>query len=48
MMISEIEKRINSGFYIIGRDEKYKPISLDYRFPDYIIKNKNFLKRWIN
>jgi len=48
LKLKEIEKRINSGLDIIGRDEKYKPISLDYRFPDYIIKNKNFLKRWIN
>ena len=48
LKLEEIEKRINSGLDIIGRNEKYKSVSLDYRFPDYIIKNKDFLKRWIN
>ena len=48
LKLEEIEKRINSGLDIIGREEKYKSVSLDYRFPDYIIKNKDFLKKWIN
>ena len=45
--INEIEKRIKNGLDIIGRDESYSPISLDHRFPDYIIKNRNKLKEWI-
>ena len=45
--IEEITKRINSGFDIIGREENYKAINLDDRFPDYLIKNKKKLKKWI-
>ncbi len=45
--IDEIKKRVSKGLDIIGRDEKYLPISLDNRFPDYIIDKKEFLKDWI-
>ena len=45
--IQEIKKRINSGLDIIGREENYKAINLDDRFPDYLIKNKKKLKKWI-
>ena len=45
--LDEIKKRINNGLDIIGRDENYKPIRLDERFPDYILNKKNELKDWI-
>ena len=45
--LDEIKKRINNGLDIIGRDENYKPIRLDKRFPDYILNKKNELKDWI-
>ena len=45
--LDEIKKRINNGLDIIGRDENYKHIRLDERFPDYILNKKNELKDWI-
>ncbi len=45
--LEQIIKRIDSGLDIIGRDENYKPIILDNRFPDYIMNNKNKFKNWI-
>ena len=45
--LEEIKKRVNSGEDIIGRKEKYNPVILDNKFPDYIIKNKQNLKNWI-
>tara|TARA_Y100001936_G_C15926103_1_gene586763 strand:- start:54 stop:869 length:816 start_codon:yes stop_codon:yes gene_type:complete len=45
--LKEIKKRVDSGQDIIGREENYLPISLDERFPDYIINNKNNLSDWI-
>jgi len=45
--LGEIEKRVKSGKDIIGRDENYSPISLDHKFPDYVVKNKHELKEWI-
>ena len=45
--IDEIKKRINNGSDIIGRDENYKPIKLDTKFPDYILEKKIELKDWI-
>ena len=45
--LDEIKKRINDGSDIIGRDENYKPIKLDFRFPDYILEKRNDLKDWI-
>ena len=45
--LDEIKKRINNGLDIIGRDENYKPVSLDAKFPDYILDKKKELKDWI-
>ena len=45
--LEEITKRINSGLDIIGRDEIYKPIKLDDRFPEFITKNKKNFEKWI-
>ena len=45
--LEEIKKRIKSGLDIIGRDENYKKINLDQRFPDYIAEKKHDLKDWI-
>ena len=45
--LNEIKKRINNGSDIIGRSENFKPISLDQKFPSYILKNKFQLKEWI-
>jgi len=45
--LDEIKKRVSKGLDIIGRDEKYLPVSLDKRFPDYIIDQKETLKDWI-
>ncbi len=45
--LDEIKKKVVSGEDIIGRKENYSPIKLDNRFPDYIIKNINNLKKWI-
>ena len=45
--LQEITKRINSGLDIIGREESYKPINLDSKFPDYVLKNKKKLEKWI-
>ena len=45
--LDEIEKRINNGLDIIGRDENFSPIALDEKFPDYIFQKKNELKDWI-
>jgi len=45
--VDEIKKRIKDGLDIIGRDENYKPIKLDERFPDYILNKKKELIDWI-
>ena len=45
--LDEIKKRIKGGLDIIGREENYKKIDLDQRFPDYIIEKKKDLKDWI-
>ena len=45
--VDEIKKRIENGFDIIGRKEKYLPIKLDYKFPDYILDNKEKYSDWI-
>ena len=44
--LDEIKKRIKKGEDIIGREETYKPVSLDKRFPDYLINNKKDYKNW--
>ena len=45
--LEEITNRVNSGLDIIGRDENYKPIKLDDKFPDFILKNIKDLEEWI-
>jgi len=45
--INEINKRIDLGEDIIGRDEKFTAINLDKRFPDFLLKNKNFFSDWL-
>tara|TARA_X000000950_G_scaffold288904_1_gene408241 strand:- start:4261 stop:5076 length:816 start_codon:yes stop_codon:yes gene_type:complete len=43
----EIKKKIKAGSDIIGRNENYKPINLDTKFPDFITQNKDKFKDWI-
>ena len=45
--IDEIKIRVNEGKDIIGREENYKAVDIDNRFPDFIIKNQNKYKKWI-
>ena len=45
--INEINKRIKLGEDIIGRDEKYIPIYLDEKFPDFLLKNKEYFLDWL-
>jgi len=45
--IKEIKKRVFNGLDIIGRDENFKPIPLDSKFPNYILKNRSQLRDWI-
>ena len=45
--LNEIKKRVDNGLDIIGRNENFKPIILDNKFPNYIVKNKLHLKEWI-
>ena len=47
LKLNEIEKRIEKGLDIIGRDEKYLPIKLDHKFPEYILKKRSELDEWI-
>ena len=48
LKIEEIKKRIQNGQDIIGREEIYKAVNLDNRFPDYIINEKDNLTDWIS
>ena len=45
--IEEIKKRINNGFDIIGRSEKYLPTKLDNKFPKHILENREKYSNWI-
>ena len=45
--LDEIKKRVDKGSDIIGRNENFKPIPLDSKFPNYVLKNKLQLKKWI-
>ena len=45
--INEIKKRIETGEDIIGRNEKYKAINLDEKFPQYLLSNKNKYLDWL-
>ena len=42
-----IEKRINTGKDIFGRDITYRKVQIDNSFPKYIIENKEKFKEWI-
>jgi beta-1,4-mannosyl-glycoprotein beta-1,4-N-acetylglucosaminyltransferase len=44
----EINKKINYGLDIIGRNHKYKPIKISNKFPKYLVENLNkFKDDWI-
>ena len=45
--LDEIKSRVNNGKDIIGRNETYKAIKLDDKFPHFIIKNQDRYKKWI-
>ncbi len=45
--LDEIKKRVDKGSDIIGRNENFKPIPLDSKFPNYVLKNRLHLKKWI-
>jgi len=45
--LDEIKKRVDEGSDIIGRNENFKPIPLDSKFPNYVLKNRLQLKKWI-
>jgi beta-1,4-mannosyl-glycoprotein beta-1,4-N-acetylglucosaminyltransferase len=45
--INQIKIQIDNGFDIIGRKEKYVPIKLDSKFPEYILNNKEKYFDWI-
>ena len=47
LKLDEIIKRVENGSDIIGRNETFRPITLDRKFPDYILKNKQQFKEWI-
>ena len=43
----KIEEKIANSIDIFERGFKLKKINIDETFPEYILKNKNFLKDWI-
>ena len=45
--INQIKIQIDNGFDIIGREEKYLPIKLDSKFPEYILNHKEKYSDWI-
>jgi len=45
--LKEIKDKVNNGIDIIGRKEIYKPVNLNYKFPNYILDNKEKFKKWI-
>jgi beta-1,4-mannosyl-glycoprotein beta-1,4-N-acetylglucosaminyltransferase len=42
-----IKKQINNYFDIYGKKERYKKIKLDKSFPEYIVRNKIYFKKFI-
>ena len=44
---NQIEKKISDGLDIIGRKDSFKKIKLSYKFPKFILDNKENLKDWI-
>ena len=45
--LEKINQKINKNLDIFNRGFKLKKINIDGTFPEYIIKNKEFLKDWI-
>ena len=45
--LDSIQKKIEQGKDLIGRDHEYVPVNLDNSFPEYLVKNKDFYKDWI-
>ena len=46
--VEEIKKRINHQEDIIGRSDKFKKITIDNEYPEYILNNLSKFKDWIN
>ena len=46
--IQEIKNRINNQEDIIGRNDKFKKITVDQEYPEYILKNITKFKDWIS
>ena len=44
---NEIQKKINEGLDLIGRNERYEKINLDNKFPKFILDNKERFIDWI-
>jgi len=42
-----IEKKIRNGEDLFNRNIKYKAITVDETFPEYIFRNKEYFKNWI-
>jgi len=42
-----IEKKISNGEDIFNRNFSFRRIDIDYKFPDYLLKNINKYKNWI-
>ena len=40
--LDSIQKKIEQGKDLIGRDHEYVPVNLDNSFPEYLVKNKDF------
>ena len=47
LQLDEIKKKVDNGSDIIGRNETFRPIILDKRFPNYILKNRQQFEDWI-
>jgi len=47
LQIDAIQKKINLGKDIIGRDEEYRACKIDKTFPGYILDNFEKYKKWI-
>jgi beta-1,4-mannosyl-glycoprotein beta-1,4-N-acetylglucosaminyltransferase len=45
--IKEIEKRIKGGEDIIGREDKFEKVNIDDTYPEYLLKNLNNYKHFI-
>ena len=45
--INNIKKFINEGKDIIGRNDRFKAVALDNKFPDYLISNVKNYSDWL-